>query len=421
MPSEQFKQGFGEGLKGLGAWWAGKGPSYEVARTDRLEQQQEQEQLRKREKVISALTVFDVLKTQGQQSALQFLERRIDEASAQGADATDLNRLYTELRGANNPEALASIVKDGARLEREAQMRGWMDAPKVETGYFSPVTGSDGRRYGIDKSNPNAGYVLIPSPEGVTFDSGGQDITVNAGGPPPRGTFFTSQVEGATETLGQIRSESRAAQTRLPAITALKGMDIETGFGTPARTALARATNFFFGEGSGDIFNSDISATEAFQALSQKMVNEELNLAKGPQTEGDAIRARQTVASLEKAPEANKFLLSYYEGLARRQIERNQFFERYMNTGPDQTDEQGLGAFREAEQEWLKFKESTPLVSVAQGDGRILTYAGTKIPMVYYDFEKMFLQKNGDQLSGMSMREKREAAQQAWRQANGIQ
>jgi hypothetical protein len=327
--------------------------------------------------------------------------------------------MYREVLSVRTADDLKPLLRDGQRLQIEAQRRGWIEPQEAERVEYSDIKrGSDGLLYG--KNSITQRYERIPSPEGVTFDSTSQQINVNTQPQQPTGAFFTTQVEGANQTLNQFREAANAARSRLPAIRSLKSMDIETGFGTRARTAMARMTNFLFGEGAGDVFSDEVPTAETFQALSQKMVNEELNLAKGPQTEGDAIRARQTVASLDKAPEANKFLLSYYEGLALREAERNQFFESRMNTGPNQTDEEGLVNFRQAEQEWLEYKNRTPLVATRQNDGKVLTYAGTRIPMVYYDFEKLFMQRNADNLQGMSMKEKRQAAQQAWRDANGL-
>jgi hypothetical protein len=130
-----------EGLKGMGAWWAGKGPSYEVAKTNRLEQEQEQEQLRKREKVISALTVYDVLKGEGPRGAAAFLQDRINRGAQEGQDVSQMEDMYREILSMKTPDDLKSALQDGARLQREAQMRGWMDAPEErDPAKFSAMT-----------------------------------------------------------------------------------------------------------------------------------------------------------------------------------------------------------------------------------------------------------------------------------------
>lgn len=415
MPSQNFYKG----LEGMGAWFAGKGPSYEIAKTDRLKAEQEREKEDRRRRKLGLLNAGDYLANGDLRGAVDYINQTAEQRLSQGLDAKEELEFAKRLQSIQTPQQLNEAVSELQMMQRRAVREGLVQPTAAETGYTSVITGSDGRRYGIPKANPDQGYVPINSPEGVTFDSGGQTINVNTGTGNDN-PFFSSATENATSTLNAFRESAQGANSRLRAIRALKGMDISTGFGTQARTNLARLTNFFFGEGAGDVFSDEVPAAQAFNALSQKMVNEELNLAKGPQTEGDAQRARSTVASLDKEQDANKFLLSYYEGLAMREQERDAFFRSRVNIGPNATQQQNLAEFQKAEDEWMQFKNETPLVATRQPSGKILTYAGTRIPMVYYDFEKMFLQKNGDQLGG-TMQEKRQAARQAWREANGIQ
>lgn len=407
-------------LTRVGMAFQGKLPEYNIAQAEMQEQQRAQQAEQQKARTLELLNAGDYLMQGDIRGAYGYISQQAQARQSQGLDASKEMEFARRLQSIQTPEQLQEAARELQMMRQRAVRSGLISQPEMpETGYYSIVTGSDGKRYGIPKGSQSQEYVAIHSPEGVSFNTGGQNININTA-PQPSGAFFGSAVESATESLNQMRQSASAAQSRLPALRTLRSLDIESGFGTNARTGLARATNFIFGEGAGDVFQSDVPAIEAFRALSQKMVNEELNQAKGPQTEGDAIRAQQTVASIDKAPAANKFLLNYYEGLAMREMERNQFFERYMGTSPDQTDQAGLEAFREAERAWLDYKEKTPLVAVTRPDGTVLSDANTKVPMVYYDFERLFMRNNEDALKGLSMREKRAEAQNAWREANGI-
>lgn len=406
-------QGIGNALQTFGSHLAGRGPEYE-------ERRQEQAQEQRKRRKLALLNAGDYLRQGDLNGAVNYVNQYAEQRLNQGLDAKDEMEFVNRIRGIQTPEQLQEAVRELDMVRSRAVRSGLMSAPEQAAPHTNIKILEDGTAAGY---NPLTGaYERLPGPEGAKFQQGGQNINVNTAPPAPTGAFFTSAVENANETLSSFRDAATGAQSRLPAIRTLKSIDIESGFGANARLGLARATNAIFGDGAGDVFMGDVPAAEAFQALSQKMVNEELNLAKGPQTEGDAIRARQTVASLDKAPAANRFLLNYYEGLATREIERDRFFQRYMNIDPTQPDQAGLAAFREAEQAWLEFKEKTPLVARVRSDGTVVSAdPNTAIPMTYYEYEKRFMQKNSERLQGMTMKEKREAAQQAWRKVNEIE
>jgi len=203
-----------EGLKGMGAWWAGKGPSYEVAKTNRLEQEQEQEQLRKREKVISALTVYDVLKGEGPRGAAAFLQDRINRGAQEGQDVSQMEDMYREILSMKTPDDLKSALQDGARLQREAQMRGWMDAPAQPSPHTNIKILEDGTAAGY---NPQTGaYERLQGPEGARFQQGGQHINVNTGPnlSPGREAVDKAYADKYLEwrTMGGVDSASQMAQ-----------------------------------------------------------------------------------------------------------------------------------------------------------------------------------------------------------------
>lgn len=72
-----------------------------------------------------------------------------------------------------------------------------------------------------------------------------------------------------------------------------------------------------------------IPDSEILQSLSQENVNAILNLAKGPQTEGDALRALKVVFGLNKDPETNQRLI---QNQVNEITQRRQLYDNYTQS-----------------------------------------------------------------------------------------
>jgi hypothetical protein len=398
-------------------------PQREVARQATQDAELER---RRKAMAMDAMRGSQLLKAGQTGQVAQLLGDRLKYLQDNQIDASDTEQAMMLLQRGD----LGGLQSAFDTVVNTSAAAGILDIPQASgTEWSSVVTGQDGNRYGIDKNRPDAGYQPIPMPEGVSVREGGQDININTG--QTQGRAFGNYVDYAASSVDSFREQAASASDRLTRLRTLQQLNEAntTGVGTNARVGLGGVLNAIFGDGTADeLLDTDVPAMQAFRALSQKMVNEELNEAKGPQTEGDAQRARQTVASLDKENDANKFILSYTEGINNRSIERNRFFRERVPRSASQTDEQFAAAFEQAETEWEAFKESTPLIAVAvpteQPDGSmkpvVRTYPGTSIPMVYYDFERMFTQRNREKLKGMSAAQKREEAQKVWREINKL-
>ena len=91
-------------------------------------------------------------------------------------------------------------------------------------------------------------------------------------------------------------------------LSALESLPIneKTGWGAEAQ---AKAAEVLVGMGyKGEEAKQLASNSQTFRAIQARQVNDELNMAKGPQTEGDAVRAKSTFASLGNTPQANQFI-----------------------------------------------------------------------------------------------------------------
>lgn len=379
MPSDELWKG----LQGMGAWFAGKGPAYERVQQLNRQEAMEADKQRATESMIRA------------------------RAALSRGDTNAARVIFGETIQSVSPEVGAKFKESYLDQTDEGLVRNFMDefqvmqdmgvikTPEVKSGWSNVSTGEDGNRYGISNADPSAGLVQIPGPEGVRFKSGGPTVNVNTAGV---SEYQKSRGKNLAETVSGIEEDGRNARSQLALIQPLLAMDVETGYGKKGQLAAARLGGLLFGEDVGKLIYEQTSEAEAFEALSETLVNNTLNLAKGPQTDQDAIRVRSTLASLGKTPQANKFILGYSSGVQRRMIERAKFFSEEVN-------EKGTN-FKEVQSSWDQYLDSTPLVSAS------VYQKGTTIPMTFYEFEQAAKEKN----KGIS----RQVIEQKWRELNGI-
>jgi hypothetical protein len=119
-----------------------------------------------------------------------------------------------------------------------------------------------------------------------------------------------------------------------------------TGWGTEAK---ATGAGILAGLGIATK-NAELYASNAqtFQSAAMTNLWTTLNAAKGPQTEGDADRAKQTFAQLKSTPQANEYILDLAEAKAQRDAMKASF---YQNALPIAKEE---GDLQKVDREWSK-------------------------------------------------------------------
>jgi hypothetical protein len=132
--------------------------------------------------------------------------------------------------------------------------------------------------------------------------------------------------------------------SRLDALESLP-INEQTGWGTEAK---AKAAEVLVGLGyNNEEAKAMASNSQTFRGIQARQVNDELNAAKGPQTEGDAQRAKTTYASLGNTPEANKFI----NDLQRSIIKRKNAEAKYYRDNYDKA--LGEGDLSRLERDWM--------------------------------------------------------------------
>lgn len=133
--------------------------------------------------------------------------------------------------------------------------------------------------------------------------------------------LFVKNLEG-------VQQAGRAADDTLASVgvarDALKKLG-GSGWGTEGRAA---AANVLAGLGLAPERVKEYAASaQQFQSAAMTRLWTTLNAAKGPQTEGDADRAKKTFASLQNTTKANEFILDLAQAQAERDKLKAMFYE----------------------------------------------------------------------------------------------
>lgn len=190
----------------------------------------------------------------------------------------------------------------------------------------------------------------------------GSDLVIPATMLPGISGAMTSRAPGAQQgensfnenwvkgTYQPIQDAATSANKMISQVQTLRNIPIDTGWG---KEALANGANILTGLGIAPE-NAKIFAANAqkFQQVAMERLWVTLNAAKGPQTEGDADRARQTFVSLKNTPEANQFIADLVEATANRDLTKSSFYQDgYQIAKQD-------GNFGKVDQQWRKVQRS---------------------------------------------------------------
>lgn len=234
--------------------------------------------------------------------------------------------------------------------------------------------------------------VLSPealSQKAAIAEAGGTKVTV---GGKAEGKEREEIAKVRAKQFERLIQSGEKAESMLQSLDTLDAIDIDTGALEPGKVALASVV-----EGLGIDASSlaDVGTAQSFKAVSNRLVNDVLNAATGPQTDGDAQRARSTISNLGDSPLAAQFKSNSLRSVALRTIEQRDFIESRVDEG---------STFSEARKEWNKFKKQTPALSDAVKNPQ------TGLPLYFYQFQNLARQRR----EGITDKE----IIAAWRQAN---
>lgn len=171
------------------------------------------------------------------------------------------------------------------------------------------------------------------------------------------------------QDLAGIRARADEATSTISSLDILENIDVETGSLEPAKQAVASVAESFGINADG---LANISAGEAFNAESKKLVLKIMATQKGPQTDTDRREIEKTIANLKNTKAGNQFIINSTRALAERAMEQRDFYNNYLDENE---------TTKGANKAWNDFKRNTPLVS-----RNLRTPEG--LPVFYYKFSK---------------------------------
>ena len=241
-----------------------------------------------------------------------------------------------------------------------------LGAPKPK--YTNIRVTKDGKR--VFGMNQQGSLEQIPTPEGVEFGGSGPTININ-----DKKQSFEDKawIQTLNDDYKVLRDAKNNAIEQNELLKNLANVDVKTGFTVQSRAKIASFFNVFDPDLGEIITGVDASAVQVANAITSKMVNSELNDAKGPQTEGDAIRAKQTVATIDNDESAYKFIITQALAINARIIEQEEFYRAIRKRD---------GSFEEADAEWADYKRKTPMLS------DVVKNPSTGLPMFFNEFKQ---------------------------------
>ena len=418
MDAKQI-QALGGSLQGMGAWFAGQGPQYQIAENDRLETLEKLDEKRQKAMMMDMRGMRMMLEQQDFGGAQSLAQSRLEAINQLGGDPSHTAEVLRLMQEGNYEEAYSRLKRaediavgggildpiagpevkiQGGQAFRTDPITGKVTAEAIE-GYVKPEgelsnfrVGDDGLVYGWNGSK----FVQADS-GGATFNPGGAtNVQVTMPGQTDYSEEQKQLARLRVERLGKMQEQADSALEQNVQLDQLSALDVESGWGTGAKTQTARVLNAVW-PGSGNAVMKSVSAQEAFAAVSEELVTSKLNSATGPQTDQDAQRIRSTVATLGKTPDANAFIISAARGTNDRKIEQRNFYESYFER---------KGSLEGVDTEWAKYKLSTPMLS----DPRYVRNKQTGLPIFYNEFYRAAKQGN-PQLSDAEIVDK-------WRELN---
>ncbi|WP_157214390.1 hypothetical protein [Pseudomonas sp. GM21] len=226
------------------------------------------------------------------------------------------------------------------------------------------VVGPDGNEYYVPRLNVAAGAGgAAPGQGGAPGQPGGYMAGRN---PVAQDATKGLNNDFITNSYRPTLDSGKSAQDMNGNISAMRAIPIETGWATDAKAA---AANVLAGLGvapqNAQLFGAN---AQKFQSVAMSQINKQLQDNKGTQTEGDAARALQTFASLEKTPMANAYILDLAQAKNNSAIRKADYYEKAIKIAQ----ERGM-PLSEVDAQYRKIQQSIwadPVMSRWQNQGK---------------------------------------------------
>lgn len=176
------------------------------------------------------------------------------------------------------------------------------------------------------------------------------------------------------QRVDKARTQADISRGQLVSLDVLDNIDLQTGALEPFKQVIAA-----FAEGAGINASglANVAAGQAFTAEAFKIVLSSLAKQKGRQTDRDSKVIEATIARIKNTPLANQFINNTMRASNRREIEKSEFFDAWI-------DRPGVSArdrFKGMNRAWNKHIQNTPMISK-----RLKTPQG--LPVFFFQFKE---------------------------------
>lgn len=344
-------------LSGFGAGIQGRGPEFIKGLADDKQRLSDD---RKRAAAIDMYKAYNLLNSGNIDGAMKFGEERYNAIVQLGGDPSDTVEFMQKLSEDPSGKTAKRDLENGLKL---ASAQKFINLPDLFSKQ-KPTSMMQNVAQIAPEGSPEYKQLMLEQ-------LGKTGTTVYVGG---------KEQGKASEEMGKLHvkriadaiAAGEAAEETLASVRQLRGIDVSQGGSVPLRAALADAFASV-GIDTQELFDVDLANVQAFNSVNKRLVNQVLNQAKGPQTEGDAQRAVRTLVNLGNKPEANAFILDTLAANGLRKVEQKNFLEGAIDNG--------LTA-KQANADWNKFKNSTPMLST------VSKVAKNGIPVYFFQFKE---------------------------------
>jgi hypothetical protein len=148
--------------------------------------------------------------------------------------------------------------------------------------------------------------------------------------------------------FADVKKSGGTAKSMLNSISALRNLDLETGFGGVAKEKVGSVLSGF-GIASENIAKYTSSA-QSFLAVVGDAALTKTALQKGTATNEDAKRIDLTLPKLTNTKEANAFVMDYVEALANAEVKKQEYYQKAFNAA--QKDK--ISNLGEIDERWMR-------------------------------------------------------------------
>lgn len=294
-----------------------------------------------------------------------------DPITAARTYAPDLIQHYDKTHGAG---AFAQLTPEQVKTVAANAQPMFAAAAGIQHKVEYKDVGGELRPFDANSGMPQRGLAAIPKTAAPSSDVGEYNLAkqqgftgsffeyqrqlkaaggtkISVGGPAVEGAADKAYGEQLGKSYGDVIDQGRNAQEKIESLRVLRDNPAVTG---PTQDFRAAGATLLSELGIPIPQNTlkQVANLQQYKAVVNKLVLQEQVAQKGPQTESDAKRMQETLASTRNLQEANDLIIGYQMALEGRKIERAEFADEYR---------QRTGKIDGWEGQWRDYMRQTPL------------------------------------------------------------